>query len=153
MKWGITRQNNKNNATSLDVFRRNLNSLFDDFFSLTPTSMFEFDWSPSVDVAEDDTSIRVKAEVPGIDEKDLKVTLENNVLIIEGEKKEERHEEDKNTRYVVSERRFGSFRRSIGLPEGIKADKIKASFKKGVLQIEIPKEESAKSRRINIDIK
>ncbi|MCX7677711.1 MAG: Hsp20/alpha crystallin family protein [Spirochaetes bacterium] len=152
MKWAL-RKHNKDTTTSLDVFRKKLDNLFDDFFSLTPTSMFEFEWSPSVDVVEDERAIHVKAEIPGIDEKDLKVTLENNVLVIEGEKKEERHEEDKNTRYVVSERRFGSFRRAISLPDGIKTDKIRASFKKGVLQIEIPKDESAKPRKINIEVK
>lgn len=152
MKWGLTRHNHEK-GMSLDTLRKNINSLFDDFFALTPTSMFEFDWSPSVDVEEDDNTIHVKAEVPGLDEKDLKVTLENNVLIIEGEKKEELRKEDRESRYIISERKFGSFHRSIALPDGIKTDKIKASFKKGVLNIEIPKDETSKPRRINIDVK
>jgi HSP20 family protein len=152
MKWSIAKPN-KDRVVTFDSLRKNINSLFDDFFSLTPTSMFEFDWSPSIDVEEDDKSIRVKAEVPGIDEKDLKVTLENNVLTIKGEKKEEIQKEDKNSRYVVSERRFGSFQRSIALPEGIKADNIKANFKKGVLHIEIPKDETVKPHKISIDVK
>lgn len=95
----------------------------------------------------------MKAEIPGIDEKDLQVTLENNILTIAGEKKEERNEKDRDSRWVVSERKFGSFRRSISLPEGIRSDKIKAAFRNGVLRVEIPREESAKPRKITIDVK
>jgi HSP20 family protein len=144
----IKRSNNK--EYGIDAFRRNIDKLFDDFFVLSPTSLFKSDWEPTVDVEEDDKSIRVKAEVPGIDEKDLDVRVENHVLTLSGEKKEERKEEKKN--YIFSERKFGSFTRSISLPEGIKADKIKASFKKGVLNIEIPKDEKAESKKIAIEV-
>jgi len=144
----IKRNNNK--EYGLDTFRRNVDKLFDDFFFLTPTSLFKNDWEPTVDVEEDDKSIRVKAEIPGIDEKDLDVKIENNILTLSGEKKEERKEEKKN--YIFSERKFGSFSRSISLPEGIKTDKIKATFKKGLLNIEIPKEEVKESKKIAINI-
>ncbi len=152
MKWGIAKRN-RESGSSLDLFHRDISRVFDDFFALTPSSMFEFDWTPSVDVEEDETSIRVKAEIPGIEEKDLRVTIENNVLCIEGEKREERREEGKGNRYVLSERKFGSFHRALSLPEGVNSDKIKASFKNGVLKIEIPKEESQKPRKIAIDVK
>jgi HSP20 family protein len=101
-------------------------------------------------VEEDEKTIRIKAEVPGIDEKDLEVKIENNVLTLSGEKKEERKEEKKN--YVFSERKFGSFSRSISLPESIKTDKVKATFKKGVLNIEIPKDEKAEPKKIAIEV-
>ncbi|MFH0976194.1 MAG: Hsp20/alpha crystallin family protein [Spirochaetota bacterium] len=144
----IRRANNK--ESGLDTFRKNVDSLFDDFFFLSPTSLFKNDWEPTVDVEEDDKSIHVKAEIPGIDEKDLDVRIENNVLVLSGEKKEEKKEEKKN--YVFSERKFGSFCRSISLPEGIKADKIKAVFKKGVLTIDIPREKVKESKKIAIDV-
>lgn len=151
MKWGLTKKNHEQDSL-VDTLHRDITRVFDDFFSISPTSMFEFDWSPSIDVEEDDSGYHVKAEIPGIDEKDLRVTLENGILSISGEKKEER-EERGNGRYVVSERKFGSFHRSISLPDGIKADKIKASFKNGVLRVDVPREESSKPRKINIDVK
>jgi HSP20 family protein len=101
-------------------------------------------------VEEDKNSIHVKAEIPGIDENDLNVRIEENVLILSGEKKEERKEEKKN--YIFSERKFGSFSRSIDLPVGIKSDKIKATFKKGVLNIDIPKDETKEPKKIAIEV-
>ncbi|MBN2403564.1 MAG: Hsp20/alpha crystallin family protein [Spirochaetes bacterium] len=141
---------NNNKEYGLDSFRKNVDKLFDDFFFLTPTSLFKNDWEPTVDVEEDDKSIHVKAEIPGIDEKDLDVRVENNVLTLSGEKREERKEEKKN--YIFSERKFGSFSRSISLPDGIKTDRIKATFKKGVLNIDIPKDEVKESKKIAIDV-
>jgi HSP20 family protein len=144
----IKRTNNK--EYGIDSFRKNVDKLFDDFFFLTPTSLFKSDWEPTVDVEENEKSIRVKAEIPGIDEKDLNVEIENNILTLSGEKKEERKEEKKN--YIFSERKFGSFSRSISLPEGTKTDKVKATFKKGVLNIEIPKDEKVEAKKIAIEI-
>ena len=152
MKWGLTKKNREQESL-VDSLHRDISRVFDDFFSISPTSMFEFDWSPTVDVVENEGGFLVKAEIPGIDEKDLQVTLENNILTIAGEKKEERSEKDRDSRWVVSERKFGSFRRSISLPEGIRSDKIKAAFRNGVLRVEIPREESAKPRKITIDVK
>ncbi len=152
MKWGLTKKNREQESL-VDSLHRDISRVFDDFFSISPTSMFEFDWSPTVDVMENEGGFLVKAEIPGIDEKDLQVTLENNILTIAGEKKEERSEKDRDSRWVVSERKFGSFRRSISLPEGIRSDKIKAAFRNGVLRVEIPREESAKPRKITIDVK
>jgi len=94
----------------------------------------------------------VKAEVPGINEKDLNVTVEHGVLTIAGEKKEERREEDDKKRVIVSERSYGSFCRSITLPEAIKADEIRASFKDGILTVEVPKAEEVKPRKIPVSV-
>ena len=149
MKWGLTRRNEESNV-GIDSFRRDLTRFFDDFFSVSPTSLFETAWMPSLDVSEDDKAIHVKAEIPGIEEKDLNVSLENNMLTISGEKKEEKKEENK--RYMVSERRFGSFYRSITLPDGVKSDGISASFTNGVLRVEIPKAESVKPKKIKINL-
>ena len=88
--------------------------------------------------------------MPGIDEKDLDVKIENNFLILSGEKKEETKEEKKN--YIFSERKYGSFYRTIALPEGAKTDKVKATFKKGILNIEIPKDEVKEAKKIPIEV-
>ncbi len=133
-----------------DRFEKQLSQLFDDFFEMKPSSLFETRWMPSIDVDEDENGIHVKAEIPGIEEKDLHVVIEQNMLTISGEKSEEKKSENK--RYVVSERQFGSFYRSIALPEGIDANKITAKFKNGVLHIEIPRTEEAKPKKITIDV-
>jgi len=133
-----------------NTFRNNIDKIFDDFFFFSPTSLFKNDWEPSIDIEEGKETINVKAEMPGIDEKDLDVKIENNVLILSGEKKEEKKEEKKN--YIFSERKYGSFYRSITLPEGIDREKVKATFKKGVLQIEIPKKEVSEPKKIAVNI-
>jgi HSP20 family protein len=150
MFGNLVRRNNNNRELSIDSFRRDIDKLFDDFFFFSPTTLFKNDWAPTIDVEEDKNSIHVKAEIPGIDENDLNVRIEENVLILSGEKKEERKEEKKN--YIFSERKFGSFSRSIDLPVGIKSDKIKATFKKGVLNIDIPKDETKEPKKIAIEV-
>ncbi len=148
MKWGITRKNES--PLTFNTFRKDLDNFFDEFFSVRPTTFFETDWLPKIDVQEDENEIHVTAEMPGVEEKDLTVTLENGILTIAGEKKEEK--EDKTKSRVVSERRYGSFSRSISLPEGIKQDEIKASFKNGVLKIDIEKTEAEKPKKINVEV-
>lgn len=150
MRLALTRRNDNNG--SLGLYNREIDRFFSDFFSLEPARVFPGDWSPRVDVSEDENAIHVKAEVPGISEKDLNVTVEHGVLTIDGEKKEERKEEDDKKRYIVSERSYGSFSRSIALPEAIKADEIRASFKDGILTIEIPKAEEVKPRKIPVSV-
>jgi len=151
MKYGVKRLNNTI-GTEVDTFRRTMTHLFDEFFSMEPTGLFESSWHPAVDVEEDDKSIIVRADVPGIDEKNLNVKLERNVLTISGEKHEEKKTEGSGKRQIVTERSFGSFMRSISLPDGVKADNISAEFGKGVLTVTIPKEK-ADQRRIAIDVK
>ena len=96
---------------------------------------------PTVDVRESDGQIVVEAELPGLDEKDLHVTLKEGVLRIQGEKKSER--EEKKEDYHLTERSYGRYERSFRLPDGIDEEKIAASFKNGVLQITIPKKPEA----------
>ncbi len=121
----------------VDSLKKGDHQLFNDLLLHGPYSLSESGWMPLWDVEEDDKEVRIRAEIPGIEEKDLSVTLENDILTIAGEKKEEKKEE--NRRYVVSERRFGSFHRSIRLPEGIDREKIEAGFKNGVLRVTIPR--------------
>ncbi|MBP7582796.1 MAG: Hsp20/alpha crystallin family protein [Spirochaetes bacterium] len=150
MRLGLARRNDTNGAFGL--IGRDIDRFFDEFFSLEPVRVFSGEWVPRVDVSEDENAIHVKAEVPGISEKDLNVTIEHGVLTIAGEKKEERKEEDDKKRVIVSERSYGSFCRTITLPEAIKADEIRASFKDGILTIEVPKAEEVKPRKIPVSV-
>jgi HSP20 family protein len=106
--------------------------------------------APSIDVTESDTELRIEAEMPGVDEKDVEVTLTDNVLTVRGEKKAEREEKKKD--YHLVERSYGSYARSVTLPFAAEADKAKASFKNGVLTITLPKppEIAAKAKKIAI---
>ena len=109
-------------------------------------------WSaPAVDVSEDDKAFTIAAELPGLEEKDIDVTVSGDMLVIKGEKKQEKEEKDKN--YYLSERSYGAFQRSFSLPDGVDQDKIAASFGKGVLTITLPKTEKAREKQKKIEVK
>jgi HSP20 family protein len=112
-------------------------------FSLT-------EWTPAVDIAEDDKEYTIKAELPGINKEDVKVTVENGVLSISGERKSEKEEKDK--KYHRIERTYGSFVRTFTLPEGTAGDKMNAEFKDGVLKLHLPKDEKAKPKTVEVKI-
>lgn len=140
----------------LELHRR-MDELFNDFlegFGLTrwpfTDSGERLTMAPSVDVSETDDEITVSADVPGMDEKDIEVTLDNDVLVLRGEKKREREEKKRN--YHLVERAYGEFCRRIPLPSSIDPDKVKARFAKGVLTISIPKKPEARSREKKIEI-
>jgi len=107
-------------------------------------------WVPSVEVSEKGDEILVNCELPGMAKEDVEIVLQNNVLTIRGEKKEERKEETENKRYLVYERNYGAFARSFTLPTNVSADKVSATFEKGVLSIHLPKTAEAKDRLIPI---
>jgi len=107
-----------------------------------------FGWNPTVDVTEDEEALVLTAELPGIEEKDVNVQIENNVLSVSGEKKRE-HEEKDEQRHVW-EREYGMFERRIALPKTIAEDRITADFDKGVLTVRMPKLKEAKGRKIEI---
>jgi HSP20 family protein len=137
----------------MEMFQREVNQLFDDFFR-TPMGFGggnqAFAAMPRVDVSESENEYEVTAELPGIDEKDIEVTLADNLLTIRGEKKAEREEKDKN--FYLNERSFGSFRRAVPLPSDVDEDRVEANFKNGVLTVRLPKspEAQAKTRRIEV---
>ncbi|MFW5947668.1 MAG: Hsp20/alpha crystallin family protein [Gemmatimonadota bacterium] len=106
--------------------------------------------APAADVMENSDAIRVTLELPGMTAEDIEVNLENNLLTVSGEKQEERTESDRNTRWHVSERRFGRFSRSFVLPREVDHDAIEAHFENGVLELRIPKAEEARPHRIEI---
>ena len=107
-------------------------------------------WTPTSDVIEKKDEILIKAELPGIDEKDIDVQIENGVLTIQGERKAEKESEEKGFRRV--ERSYGSFFRSFTLPPNVEMNKIAATFNNGVLEVHMPKSESAKPRSIKVDV-
>jgi HSP20 family protein len=133
--------------------RDEMDRLFDSFlsssFDLTPFESKGF--SPQMDVSENDKEIKVSVELPGMEEDDVQVSLSRNTLTISGEKKIEK--EDKSKNYHRIERSYGTFSRSIPLPEGIDQDKIEAVFKKGVLNVVLPKTAQFVSEHKQIKVK
>jgi HSP20 family protein len=113
--------------------------------SLTTSS-----FAPAVDVYEDDHQVTLKIEIPGIDEKDIDVRLENNTLTVHGERKLEKEEKEENYRRV--ERQYGSFTRSFTLPTTVDAEGVSAQYDKGVLKIKLAKKAEAKPKQIKISV-
>jgi HSP20 family protein len=105
-------------------------------------------WMPAVDMVDAKDEFVVKADLPGIDEKNVEVTVQDGALTIRGHRKEEK--EEKKEDYYYSERSYGAFVRTLPLPSGVDADKVKATFKKGVLEIHLPKAKEAKGKTIEI---
>lgn len=137
-------------------FRQEMDRLFDDFFSGTGLARFtgeEGRLVPNIDVCETDNSLQVIAELPGVDEKDIDVELNNDVLTIRGEKRANREEKDEGKDYHLVERSYGSFARSIRLPFDVDEDKVDASFDKGVLTVTLPKPAEAQQKTKKISVK
>ena len=107
--------------------------------------------SPAVDIIENDKAYEITAELPGLDEKNIEVSVANGGLTIKGEKKDEKEETQRD--YYVSERSYGSFERYFGLPESVDPDKIEASFKNGVLKVTLPKTAEAQKPAKKIEVK
>ena len=107
-------------------------------------------WSPAMDVSETEDEVLVHADLPGLSKDQIKITLENNVLTIRGEKQQESDKKDKQ--FHRSERSYGSFTRSFRLPTDVETGKISASYKDGVLNLTLPKSESAKPKEIEVAV-
>ncbi len=147
----------------LQNFRDEFDRLFDRFtgfgmpsmrrmFDLVPSSAESFAFNvPAVDVTEDDKAYKIAAELPGLEEKDIEVSLTGDVLTLKGEKRQEKEEKNKN--WYLSERAFGAFQRAFELPEGIDRDKIAAAFAKGVLTVTLPKSAETQKQQKKIDVK
>ena len=133
-------------------FRREFDALINRFFGDEPlVPSFTQGFSPAIDLSESDVEFTVKAEFPGVEPKDLDISLTGDVLTIKGEKKEEKEEKERGVHRV--ERSFGSFARSFSLPCEVQENKIKAKFENGVVTIMLPKAETAKKKSIQIDVK
>ena len=108
------------------------------------------DWAPRVDIAETDEAFSVKAELPDINKDDVTVTIDNGVLTIKGERKQEK--EEKGKKFHRIERHYGSFYRSFTLPANVDESAVKATFKDGMLTLSIPKTEEAKPKTVNVKV-
>jgi len=132
-----------------------LNRIFDDTFRGNPRGSDEDwalggQWAPSVDIFEHEGSLVLRAELPGIEPKDVDVHVENNVLTLRGERKFE--SEVKREKYHRVERAYGTFSRSFTLPNVVDTEKIKADYKDGVLQVTLPQREEAKPKQIQVSV-
>jgi HSP20 family protein len=138
---------------SFRQLQREMHRMFDNFY-LEPFRMSE-EWPgsfiPTVDVTETDKEIRISSELPGMDGKDINVTVSDSMLTIQGEKKQE--EEEKEKGFYCKESSYGTFRRVIDLPAEVDEGKAEAEFKKGVLKIKLPKTAAAKAKAKKIKIK
>ncbi len=113
-------------------------------------TMIVADWTPSVDISETEQEYQIKAEIPDVKKEDVKVTVEDGVLTIQGERKHEK--EEKGKKYHRIERSYGSFVRTFSLPDVIEEEKVKADFKDGVLNLHLPKSEKAKPKAIDVKV-
>jgi len=128
-----------------------MNRLFrDSFGSESQEALNSTSFAPAVDVYEDEHNVTLKIEVPGIDEKDIDVRIENNTLTVHGERKFEKEEKEENFRRV--ERQYGSFIRSFTLPNTVDSEKVSANYDKGVLKITLAKKAEAKPKQIKVSV-
>lgn len=125
--------------------------MMEDFLNTTREGAM-MSWGPNVDIVENPDGFEIHAELPGLKEEDVNITLDNNVLTLSGEKRQEVRDEQKGS-YCRVERSYGRFERSFSLPNTVKADGVRAAFEDGVLRITLPKAEQAKSRKISIETK
>ena len=145
-------------------FRSEMDRLFDRFgsgfgfpslrrmFDIEPGWRSSFNFSmPAIDMSEDEKAYKISAELPGIDAKDIDVSVSGDMLVLKGEKRQEKEEKDKN--YHFSERAYGSFQRAFDLPASVDRDKIAADFSKGVLTVTLPKKAEAQKPQRKIDVK
>jgi len=134
--------------------RKEFNRLFDSFFQgdlADTTSAFTSAWIPAVDIAERENEFVVRMELPGVKKEDVKITMQEGILTVRGEKKQEK--ESKGSDFHRVERAYGSFQRSFTLPTAVKSGDIDASFSDGVLNISLPKAEEAKPKQIDVRVK
>ena len=141
-------------------FRGEMDRLFDRFgfpslrrmFDIEPAWRSSFSFSmPAIDMSEDEKAYKISAELPGIDAKDIDVSLSGDMLVLKGEKRQEKEEKDKN--YHFSERAYGSFQRAFDLPVSVDRNKVAADFSKGVLTITLPKTAEAQKPVKKIEVK
>jgi len=139
----------------LNSLQKQMNRVFDDLFGRTPLlpgedNLSSWEFGPPVDIYEDDQKLIFKVEVPGIDEKDIKVEIENNVLKVHGERKLEKDVKEENFRRM--ERHYGAFSRSFTLPSTVDPEKVEANYANGVLAIQMPKRAEARPKQIKVNV-
>ncbi len=146
----------KADVSPLASLRNEMDRLFDTF-AREPLAGIEWPfsasgrWTPAVDVTEEDKTLTIRAEVPGMKPEDFEVSVVGNQLVLAGEKKEVAETREKD--FYQSERRFGSFRRTIPLPDTVDPEKVKAEYADGILTIQLEKTPAATAKRINVEVK
>lgn len=148
-------------SSPLAELHNEVDRLFGDFLSdarpwYAPRDLWgaeKGEFTPNIDVSETDKAVEVTADLPGIDEKDVEITLSNGVLTIKGERKTEKEEKDEETSFHKVERSYGLYQRSIAVPAEVDENKVKADYTKGVLTITLPKIAKAKPKVKKISIK
>jgi HSP20 family protein len=136
---------------NLKSLQDDINDLFNvDRFPATK-GLFDRNVSPPMDVIENEHDFTVICELPGLDHKDIDVSIASNILTIKGQKKDEKKE--KNGKYFKRETWSGNFQRTLSLPESVDSDKIAAKFTDGILKIDLPKKEEAKPKQISVNVK
>lgn len=131
-------------------FSKEIERLIDDFFSPFFVEERGKSFMPALDIMEDEKNLVIKVDAPGMSQKDISVEIQDDQLIIKGERKEE--EEIKKKNVYISERRYGSFIRRIRLPEYVEPEKTQAKMKDGVLTVTIPKKEETKKKSISVNV-
>jgi HSP20 family protein len=137
--------------TVADPFSRGLGRLFEEAFQIWPLGegrVLTSAWWPACDVFEERDAVKIVAEIPGVGAEDVKLTLENNMLTLRGEKKQ--HAEERNDRVHRYERSYGSFERTFALPGTVDPEKIQATYEHGVLTVTLPKAEKARPKEIPV---
>jgi len=145
-----------------DVFDR-MSAELEDWFDLAGSSatsdilgLYEGDWSPKLDVFENDDAYFVKIDIPGIEQKDLQLSVSNNVLTLKGKREQKSHEDEgkkKGNRYQREERFYGTFQRTLPFPMPVDSENISANLKDGVLYVTLPKREETKPKKITVNVK
>ncbi|MGH2349735.1 MAG: Hsp20/alpha crystallin family protein [bacterium] len=136
----------------LASLRESMDKLFEDFFTRRPgpRAATLAVWQPAVEVFDTDHDVVVRAELPGIDPKDVEITVTEGVLTIKGQAKQLHEEKGQN--YFRRELRYGAFSRSLALPGGVQGDQAKATYRNGILEVRVPKSEKAKPKSVKVDV-
>jgi HSP20 family protein len=149
IRYQMPESSNWSSIDRLASFRDEVNRLFDFSWPSRDSGLFS-GWSPALDVFDDKDSLVVKVELPGLKKDEINLTLHDGVLTISGERKHERDAKDSGT--FRSERYFGKFQRSVTLPSAVDGNKVNASYKDGILSVELAKAEEAKPKQIAVSV-
>jgi len=149
MSWNLIRRN-KDHMDGFSQLQRQINTMFDEFDNQSHNLFQHVNFVPAVDVTEEESQIIVKADIPGMEQKDIDVQIKDHILTIKGERKQEKDHKDEHG--TIREMSYGSFQRSFSIPEGYMADKANATYKNGVLSIEIPKDPVKAPKQISVKV-
>ena len=140
-------------GAGLPVIHDRFDKMFDDFFGVNGRRMDlqNFDWTPRVNVEEQEERFEITVEVPGMKKEEIDIEVQDNVLTIKGERRFGK--EEKDTSYHIFERSYGTFKRAFTLPENVKSDDIEAEYRDGILKLALPKAEPQKPKEIKVEVK